>query len=160
MALVEYWGEQKGKQFFQSWARRIREFVAATRFSHSLSRRVRMLFLLTHTVEGFAAARRAGAPVDWVNLEPVVAANNVAALAKNAPTNAAMLFLDFMLSKEGAQKVLRDVNRIPTHPEVLPNPARLREGFNFIVIDPASITTYRTLRKIVARVGAARVDFS
>jgi len=28
-------------------------------------------------------------------------------------------------------------NRIPTHPEVLPNPARLREGFNFIVIDPA-----------------------
>ena len=28
-------------------------------------------------------------------------------------------------------------NRIPTHPEVLPNPARLREGFNFIGIDPA-----------------------
>jgi len=48
-----------------------------------------------------------------------------------------MLFLDFMLSKEGAQQILRDVNRIPTHPEVLPNPARLREGFNFIVIDPA-----------------------
>ena len=61
----------------------------------------------------------------------------VSALAKNAPhPNAALIFLDFMLAKDGAQKALREVNRIPAHPEVPPNPPRLRDGFEFILIDP------------------------
>ena len=47
-----------------------------------------------------------------------------------------MLFLVFMLSKNGAQQVLRDVNRIPTHPEVLPNPSSCVMD-SIIVIDPA-----------------------
>jgi iron(III) transport system substrate-binding protein len=138
MALLEHWGEQKAKAFFQS----LRAHNPRIRTGHTLQAQLiaageDALSPDTHS-GGIAAAQRTGAPVDWVNLEPVVAANNVAALAKNAPhPNAAMLFLDFMLSKDGAQQVLRDVNRIPTHPEVLPDPPRLREGFNFIVIDPA-----------------------
>ena len=46
-----------------------------------------------------------------------------------------MLFIDFMLSKDG-QQILRQVNRIPAHPEVLPDPPRLRQGFDFIIVDP------------------------
>ena len=52
-----------------------------------------------------------------------------------APT-AAMLFLDFFLGKEGGQKIIREMQRIPTHPEVAPDPARLREGFKFVLVDP------------------------
>lgn len=150
MALMEYWGEQKGRFFFQ----KLRAQNPRIRTGHTLQAQLiaagEDAFSPDTHSGGIASAQRAGAPVDWVNLEPVVAANNVAALAKNAPhPNAAMLFLDFMLSKDGAQKVLRDVNRIPTHPEVLPNPPRLREGFNFIVIDPAkyndSVTHYGKL---------------
>jgi iron(III) transport system substrate-binding protein len=138
MALLEHWGEQKAKAFFH----RLRGQNPRIRTGHTLQAQLiaageDALSPDTHS-GGLAAARRAGAPVEWLNLDPVVAANSVAALAKNAPhRNAAMLFLDFMLSKDGAQQILRDVNRIPTHPEVLPNPPRLREGFNFIVIDPA-----------------------
>jgi iron(III) transport system substrate-binding protein len=138
MALMEYWGEQKGKAFFQ----KLRAQNPRIRTGHTLQAQLiaageDALSPDTHS-GGIASAQRAGAPVEWGNLEPVVVANNVAALAKNAPhPNAAMLFLDFMLSKDGAQKVLREVNRIPTHPEVPPNPPRLRDGFNFIVIDPA-----------------------
>ena len=137
MALFEHWGEQKAKAFFH----RLRGQNPRIRTGHTLQAQLiaageDALSPDTHS-GGIAAARRAGAPVEWLNLEPVVAANNVAALARNAPhPNAAMLFLDFMLSKDGAQQILRDVNRIPTHPEVLPNPPRLREGFSFIVIDP------------------------
>src|SRR4030095_6277983 len=138
MALMEYWGEQKGKAFFQ----KLRAQNPRIRTGHTLQAQLiaagEDAFSPDTHNGGIASAQRAGAPVDWVNLEPVVVANNVAALAKNAPhPNAAMLFLDFMLSKDGAQKILRDVNRIPTHPEVPPNPPRLRDGFNFIVIDPA-----------------------
>jgi iron(III) transport system substrate-binding protein len=138
MGLMDYWGEQRGKAFFE----RLRGQNPRIRTGHSLQAQLiaageDALSPDTHS-GGIASAQRAGAPVDWANLEPVVVVNNVAALAKNAPhPNAAMLFLDFMLNKEGAQKVLSEVNRIPTHPEVVPNPARLREGFDFIVVDPA-----------------------
>lgn len=138
MALMEYWGEQKGKAFFQKLpAQNPRIRTGHTLQAQLIAAGEDALSPDTHS-GGIASAQRAGAPVEWVNLEPVVVANNVAALAKNAPhPNAAMLFLDFMLSKDGAQKVLQEVNRIPTHPEVPPNPPRLRDGFNFIVIDPA-----------------------
>jgi ABC-type Fe3+ transport system substrate-binding protein len=47
----------------------------------------------------------------------------VSALAKNAPhPHAALLFLDFILDKESGQQIIKEANRIPTHPEVLPSP--------------------------------------
>ena len=43
-----------------------------------------------------------GAPVDWVALEPaVISVNTVMAGAKAMHPNAARLFIDFTLSKEG-----------------------------------------------------------
>src|SRR5512144_2275193 len=47
-------------------------------------------------------SKSAGAPVDWQPLEPVTATNNTIGLAKNAPhPHAAMLFIDFVLSRKG-----------------------------------------------------------
>ena len=63
-------------------------------------------------------SKSAGAPVDWQPLEPVTATNNTIGLAKNAPhPHAAMLFLDFVLSKKG-QQVFQKVNYLPAHPDV------------------------------------------
>ncbi len=137
MTLMDHWGEQKGRAFFQrlrNQAPKIR--VGHTHLAQLIAAGEDFLSPTTHS-QGMASGQRRGAPVDWVNLEPVVGINNAAGLAKNAPhTHAAMLFIDFMLSKDGGQRVVREVNRIPTHPEVLPNPSRLREGFDFIIVDP------------------------
>ena len=137
MALMEHWGEPKGKAFFQ----RLRAQNPKIRSGHThLAQLIAAgedpLSPNIHS-QGMASGQRRGAPVEWINLEPVVASSNVSALAKNAPhPNAALLFLDFILGKETGQRVIREVNRIPTHPEVLPNPPRLREGFEFINVDP------------------------
>jgi iron(III) transport system substrate-binding protein len=137
MALMEHWGEEKGKAFFQ----RLRGQKPKIRTGHThLAQLIAAgedpLSPNIHS-QGIATGQRRGAPVEWSNLEPVVSSSNVSALAKNAPhPHAALLFLDFILNKEGGQRVIREVNRIPTHPEVLPNPARLREGFDFINVDP------------------------
>ncbi len=137
MTLMEHWGEQKGKAFFQ----RLRSQNPKVRTGHThLAQLIAAgedpLSPNIHS-QGMASGQRRGAPVEWLNLEPVIASSNVSALAKNAPhPNAALLFLDFILNKEDGQRVIREVNRIPTHPEVLPNPPRLREGFDFINIDP------------------------
>jgi iron(III) transport system substrate-binding protein len=137
MALMDHWGEEKGKAFFQ----RLRGQKPKVRTGHThLAQLIAAgedpLSPNIHS-QGMASAQRRGAPVDWLNLEPVISSSNVSALATNAPhPHAALLFLDFILNKEGGQRVIREVNRIPTHPDVLPNPPRLREGFDFINVDP------------------------
>jgi iron(III) transport system substrate-binding protein len=52
-------------------------------------------------------------------------------LAKNAPhPHAAMLFLDFVLSKKG-QRVFQAANYLPAHPEVPALQADLKPGIRF-----------------------------
>lgn len=137
MTLMEHWGEQKGKAFFQRLrAQNPKIRTGHTHLAQLIAAGEDPLSPNIHS-QGMASGQRRGAPVDWLNLEPVVATSNVSALAKNAPhPNTALLFLDFILSKESGQRIIREVNRIPTHPEVLPNPPRLREGFDFINVDP------------------------
>ena len=63
-----------------------------------------------HTV--MAAAK--GAPVDWLKLDPIVASLAMTGVVKNAPhPNAARLFVDFLLS-EDTQKLLADLDFLPT----------------------------------------------
>lgn len=73
-------------------------------------------------------SKRAGAPVDWQPLEPVTATNNAIGIAKNAQhPHAAMLFIDFALSKKG-QRVFQQSNYLPAHPEIPALQADLKPG--------------------------------
>src|SRR5215471_12261927 len=73
-------------------------------------------------------SKSAGAPVEWQPLEPVTATINTVGLAKNSPRpHAAMLFLDFLLSKKG-QKVVQLANYLPSHPEMPALQADLKPG--------------------------------
>ena len=77
-----------------------------------------------------------GAPIDWVPLEPaVISVNTVMAGAKASHPNAAKLFIDFTLSKEGQEK-LWDFQRIPSRSDVEPKPARLFRGYKRYVVHP------------------------
>ena len=67
-----------------------------------------------HTV--ISAAK--GAPIDWIAMEPVTGALNVAGIHKNAPhPNAAKLLVDFQTSREG-QEIFRKVHYLPADPAV------------------------------------------
>src|SRR5215475_2401916 len=73
-------------------------------------------------------SKAAGAPVEWQPLEPVTATINTIGLAKNSPhPHAAMLFLDFFLSKKG-QKIVQLSNYLPSHPEIPALQAELKPG--------------------------------
>src|SRR5574341_2143004 len=62
-----------------------------------------------------------GAPVDWIRtFDPLIALRGGVAISSNAPhPNAARLFVDFYLSKEGAQ-IIRTWGKMPGHPGVEP----------------------------------------
>lgn len=73
-------------------------------------------------------SKSAGAPSEWQALEPVAATISTIGLPKYAPhPHAAMLFLDFVLSKRG-QKVMQLSNYLPAHPEIPALQADLKPG--------------------------------
>jgi len=71
-----------------------------------------------------AISIKAGAPVRWLKMEPLLQTMGLVSLTANAPhPNAGRLMVEFMLSDEG-QKVLADNDYIPADPHV---PARIPE---------------------------------
>ncbi len=78
-----------------------------------------------------------GAPIDWVRFRgPTITAINAISIPEKAPhPNAAKLFVDFVLSREG-QNLLRGLRRIPARPDVLPDPPSLTRGLNLYPARP------------------------
>ena len=134
-AVVGDMGEEKGIRFF-------RELVArngiSVRGGHTLLNNLVVagdvplaLTVYQYIVEG---AKRKGAPVDWIVLEPAIGRMSGAGIARHAAhPNAALLFYEFMLSRE-AQQVLLSRDYVPTLAS-LPSPLAQRR---FKLIDPAA----------------------
>ena len=74
---------------------------------------------LTVYLQNIDVAKKAGAPVEALLLDPVIARPNGIALSRNPPhPHAALLFYDFTISPEG-QNVLRTREFIPTSTKVI-----------------------------------------
>ena len=79
--------------------------------------------------------KKKGAAVDWIPLEFTLASLEPLAVGAKAPhPNSARLFVDFLLSKE-AQSLMRERFRIPSRPDVLPDPPELTKGLKLIPTD-------------------------
>ena len=79
--------------------------------------------------------KKKGAPVDWIPLEFTLASLEPLAVgAKALHPNSARLFVDFLLSKE-AQSLMRERFRIPSRPDVAPDPPELTKGLKLIPTD-------------------------
>ena len=81
--------------------------------------------------------KNSGAPIDWVRFKgPTITAINAVSIPEKAPhPNAAKLFVDFVLSKDG-QNLLRAFRRIPARPDILPDPPSLTKGLNLYPARP------------------------
>jgi len=134
--LLEHWGESKAMEFF----RRISEQQLLIRKGHTLLAELIVAgeVPMSPTIYNHRPERlkRRRAPIEWRPLEPVVAVPHVVSLPKNAPhPHAAMLFVDFLLSPEGQQELVK-LGRIPAHPFVKADPPHLNQGFVYRAIDP------------------------
>jgi iron(III) transport system substrate-binding protein len=70
-----------------------------------------------------AISQSQGAPIAAIAPEPALAQNGFVMVVKGAPhPYAAMLLADFLLSADGGQKILRDVQYNPGNPKVEPLP--------------------------------------
>lgn len=131
-AMVKHMGEEPGLAFFTSLA----NLRPQIRSGHTLMGQVVAsgeipiaANIYNHNAERLAAQ---GAPIRWKALEPTFGRPNAVGLTRRAPhPHAALLFADFLLSREG-QTILRDRNRVPSSRAV---DSHLND-FPFETIDP------------------------
>ncbi|MBM2805716.1 MAG: Extracellular solute-binding protein [Deltaproteobacteria bacterium] len=78
-----------------------------------------------------------GAPIEWVRFKgPTITVINAISIPDKAPhPNAARLFVNFALSKEG-QGLLRAQRRVPGRPDVSPDPPSLTQGLKLYPARP------------------------
>ncbi len=134
-AVVKGMGEAKGLAFFK----RLAEGRPEIRTGHTLIAELVASgeIPLAAAVYNHNAERlvEKGAPIKWKPLLPTFGRPNAIGLSLRAPhPHAAMLFVDFMLSKEG-QELLKARNRIPASRLV---PTKLND-FPFEMIDPVIV---------------------
>jgi iron(III) transport system substrate-binding protein len=131
-AIVKSMGEEKGLAFF----RKLADSKPQIRSGHTLMAELvasgeipLAATLYNHNVERLIVK---GAPVKWKAIQPTFGRPNAIGVAKRAPhPHAAMVFVDFMLSKEG-QTILKERNRVPASLSV---DTHLNK-FPFHMIDP------------------------
>ena len=115
-AMAVVWGREKAQRFMRALAKQdiqlrsgqslIAQLMAAGEFQLGMA--------LAHRIEKM---KEQGAPVEWVTtLNPITVSLHPIAVAAKAPhSNAAQLFIDFVLSKVGQQVVLA-MGRTPSRP--------------------------------------------
>jgi iron(III) transport system substrate-binding protein len=131
-AIVKSMGEEKGLAFF----RKLAESRPQMRTGHTLMAELvssgeipLVATIYNHNIERLSVK---GAPVKWKALAPTFGRPNaIGVVARAANPHSALLFADFMLSREG-QQLLKERNRVPSSQAVDTN----LNKFPFEMIDP------------------------
>ena len=136
LKLLKVWGEEKGMAYFKRLAQQNPGFrIGSSQIADLVAAGENPIGINTYstTIEDLKAK---GAPLEWVPLDPVIAILHPIAITAQAPhPNAAKLFVDYVLSKEG-MTVLRGFKRIPSRPDVEPMVPRLTKGIKFYASEP------------------------
>lgn len=145
VTLSHEWGQEKAIAYFKGLAKQEPVFlhgnISRANFV-SVGERSMTPFVYVPVIE---RVKQSGAPVDWIPLEPVAVELNVAMLStKAAHPNAAKLFIDYLISKDG-RELLKTFRRISPRKDVKPDPPKLFEGFLRRVVPPDA---YKNLREI------------
>ena len=133
--LVSAWGREKAVDYMRKLAAQdpVLSRGNTERVTMTSAGEYPLVIAYAHTVE---REKFKGASMDWVPLEPAVVEIDPLMVGSKAPSpNAARLFLDYLLSKEG-QEMLLEFQRIPVRSDVEPKPARLFRGYQRIVERP------------------------
>ncbi len=131
-AVAKAMGEQKGLAYFRRLAALKPEIRNGHIHTAQLVASGEVPFFLTAYNNNMETLKLKGAPVDWKPLQPAFGQAAAIGVAKHAPRpHAALLFTEFVLSKEG-QEIFKSVNRVPTSTAV-DSPLN---KFKYEIIDP------------------------
>lgn len=138
-------GEEKGMQFMRKLAEQNINVRSGRTLNTQLvvAGELKGAIVYNNRVEEM---KEKGAPIEWVGLDPVIPELHPTGMSANAPhPNAAKLFIDYVLSREG-QGVIASFHRIPSRIDVDPIMPRLKKGLK--IATPFFITDYARYTKL------------
>jgi iron(III) transport system substrate-binding protein len=141
--LAAAWGEDKAVGYLKRLADQqpvmARASITAVDSLHTGN--VSMVIARAPVIQGYK--KKLGSPIDWIFLAPVVAQIDAVMLsAQSRSPNAARLFVDFVLSKEG-QSVLAGVQQIPVRRDMEPQSKPVVQGHPWFVERPDKHESFR-----------------
>ena len=123
--MCKAWGEEKTISYFKKLVAQDLQYHNGLTLNANLLAAGEFSILAmngSHTIE---ILKDKGAPVEWFYAKPVAVDTTGPAISAKAPhPNAAKLWVDYLLSKEG-QLHMRSFHYVTTHPDVSPDPPRL-----------------------------------
>jgi iron(III) transport system substrate-binding protein len=134
--LAEAWGQEKAVAYLKRLADQQPVMAAgsipAVDSMHAGD--VSMVIARAPVIQGYK--KKLASPIDWLFLEPIVAQIDAVMLSSRSPhPNAARLFVDFVLSREG-QGALASVQQIPVRRDMEPRSEHVFRGHKWFVERP------------------------
>jgi iron(III) transport system substrate-binding protein len=133
--LKKIWGEERARKFFSGLAKQKIVIRRGRALQTDLLAAGEIAVLVNNYHHIAVRVKARGGPVDWLALDPVITAVGPLAINRLAPhPNAAKVFVDFCLSKEG-QQVLIQQGRTSGRLDVNLNPLGEFKGVRVIPSD-------------------------
>ncbi len=146
--LLTYMGEQRALRYFDRLTNQDVKFLRGRSLQLQLLSAGEFPITMVSNANLILDLKKAGAPIEPIRIPPVLLRPSLLLLAANAPhPHAAILYLDFLLSKDG-QHLLASSGRLPARTDVQTDDRELHEGLKFFMPNP--LETGRNYKKLSA----------
>ena len=133
--LRKIWGVEKAQKFLDGLQKQDVRMVQGRTLLTELLSGGEIALLVNNFLQNVIEAKRKGSPVEFLALDPVISAAGLVGINKLAPhPNAARLFIDFVLSKEGQELIVK-TDRSSVRKDVAGNPLDLIKNVRVIPSD-------------------------
>ena len=133
--LRKVWGVEKAQKCLDGLKKQDVRLVQGRALLTELLSGGEIAILVNNFLQNSIEAKRKGSPVEFLALDPVVSATGLVGINKLAPhANAAKLFIDFVLSKEGQDLIVKS-DRSSVRKDIAGNPLDLIKGVRVVPSD-------------------------
>jgi iron(III) transport system substrate-binding protein len=144
--LRKIWGAEKAQKFLEGLRRQEVRLVQGRALLTELLTGGEIAILVNNFLQNAIEAKRKGSPVEMLALDPVVSAAGLIGINKLAPhANAAKLFVDFVLSKEGQELIVK-TDRSSVRKDVAGNPIDMIKNTRIVPSDLSLGKNYVQIR--------------
>jgi iron(III) transport system substrate-binding protein len=144
--LRKVWGAEKAQKFLDGLKKQDVRLVQGRALLTGLLSGGEIAILVNNFLQNVIEAKRKGSPVEFLSLDPVISAAGLVGINRLAPhPNAAKLFVDFVLSREGQELIVK-TDRSSVRKDVAGNPLDLIKNVRIVPSDLSLGKNYVQIR--------------
>ena len=144
--LRKIWGAEKARKFLEGLKKQDVRFAQGRSMLTGLLSGGEIALLVNNFLQNVIEAKRKGSPVEFLAFDPVVSAAGLVGINRLAPhPNAARLFVEFVLSREGQELIVKS-DRSSVRKDVAGNPLDLIKNVRIVPSDLSLGKNYVQIR--------------